>query len=862
MNTRRLFKARTGHFFLFFIVFALISGNLSAQIVTIGTATTSTTNRYYTPIVNNYTNGRMQFIITAAELLAAGAPAGGGAITAIGFQGASNTANLSYSFTVGVKHTSLGTLTGNLYTAATWSETGFTNIFSGSINSNAVSGWRDRSSSGATFCWDGTSNIMVQTCVSGGVSGTTAPAMYYSSAFADCGRAASTPGTGSGCSFYSNNSSAGGASSMSWRPNIRFTFSAATISLTTGIEDQTICGAMTTTTYTYGGAGTGATVTNLPAGLTSSVNTTTKVITISGTPTASGTYTITVNVGACASSATVEGTITLASPSPSAVNTLISPSSLANGDYLWSGNASTAWGTAGNWYKYNGSSFETASSVPSTSTKVYILPTSATSCISSTNSATVNTASHASNVFIGSGATVNGSSNTLNVYGNWTNNGTFAAATGTVNFTGSSNTIGGSGTNAFYNMTTSKSAGGVVTLNGPVSVTGTLTMTSGNISTTSTNLLTVGSSASVTGSVAWTAGTVLGPMKRFFASATNSTQASGIFPVGNAAVNRYAVVNFSAAPAGGGYIIAQYRAGICPVGLNGITTTVNGQLITNYEDEGYWEITPYSIANVAYGALNASAYSLTLFGNALTTINVLSKARIIKTVSHTTWDNTGIGSHTSPVGTTSSFTIQNTGLTGFSWFNIGSDDSNPLPVELSNLSATCNEQSDVYVYWKTSSEQHSEKFIVEKSRDLQHWMYVGEVPAAGNSNYSIDYQADDHNAFSGISYYRLIQLDIDGAQKIYGPVSVSCEAVESNVITVFPNPTDQNFTVQISSDGSKFNASVRLCDPAGKIIATRNINLVEGINQVLFDTEQLAKGAYIIYVEAEKAFQPVKLIVN
>src|SRR5579863_6020254 len=82
-----------------------------------------------------------------------------------------------------------------------------------------------------------------------------------------------------------------------------------TLSSAAGTDAQTVCSgtAITTITYTLGGSATGANITVLPAGLTSSVVGTT--VTISGTPTAGGTYTVT-TTGPCAA-VTANGTITL-----------------------------------------------------------------------------------------------------------------------------------------------------------------------------------------------------------------------------------------------------------------------------------------------------------------------------------------------------------------------------------------------------------------------------------------------------------------------------------------------------------------------------------------------------------------------
>ncbi|OFY85709.1 MAG: hypothetical protein A3F72_12220 [Bacteroidetes bacterium RIFCSPLOWO2_12_FULL_35_15] len=87
----------------------------------------------------------------------------------------------------------------------------------------------------------------------------------------------------------------------------------ATITLTSAIATtaQTLCvsTAITTITYSIGGSGTGAGVTGLPAGVTGSFAG--GVFTISGTPTASGTFNYTVTTTGTCTQATATGSITV-----------------------------------------------------------------------------------------------------------------------------------------------------------------------------------------------------------------------------------------------------------------------------------------------------------------------------------------------------------------------------------------------------------------------------------------------------------------------------------------------------------------------------------------------------------------------
>ncbi len=101
-------------------------------------------------------------------------------------------------------------------------------------------------------------------------------------------------------------------------------------------------------------------------------------------------------------------------------------------------------------------------------------------------------------VQIDSGATLAASSgSTINVTGNWTNNGNFTANNGTVNFNGSAaQTISGSSTTTFNNLTINDASG--VTLNANITINATLTLTAGALAIGS-RTLTLNNGITITG---------------------------------------------------------------------------------------------------------------------------------------------------------------------------------------------------------------------------------------------------------------------------------------------------------------------------------------------------------------------------
>ena len=90
--------------------------------------------------------------------------------------------------------------------------------------------------------------------------------------------------------------------------------------------------------------------------------------------------------------------------------------------------------------------------------------------------------------------------------------------------------------------------------------------------------------------------------------------------------------------------------------------------------------------------------------------------RVIKSAgpSHTSWESL---THGSVSGTDADFTVTASG-SGFSFFGAGvAAEITPLPVELVSFSGECTDGL-VYLEWQTASEQNSEDFELEYSRDV------------------------------------------------------------------------------------------------------------------------------------------------
>ncbi len=200
-------------------------------------------------------------------------------------------------------------------------------------------------------------------------------------------------------------------------------------------------------------------------------------------------------------------------------------------------------------------------------------------------------------------------------------------------------------------------------------------------------------------------------------------------------------------------------------------------------------------------------------------------------------------------------------ISSFSELWLHGSSISPLPVTLTSFSVSCEDNKSV-INWTTASEQNSDRFRVEKSRDLENWQIVGEVIAAGNSNQNKNYTLDDYTTYNSTSYYRLIQIDWDAKEHVYNPVSAYCESKVNSMI-VYPNPSKDNFTLEIVTNTLLVNTKINLIDARGRIILSKLSTLNSGSNQLIFDNLQLESGVYIIeMVDEFQLFQPIKIVIQ
>lgn len=184
-----------------------------------------------------------------------------------------------------------------------------------------------------------------------------------------------------------------------------------------------------------------------------------------------------------------------------------------------------------------------------------------------------------------------------------------------------------------------------------------------------------------------------------------------------------------------------------------------------------------------------------------------------------------------------------------------------LPVEFLSFTGQPADKS-VVLNWQTATETDSEKFEVEISRDGQRFQKIGEVAAEGTTTLQQDYSFLVNEPGAGTAYYRLKQMDLDGAFAYSGIISIDFNGSSESAGNFYPNPTTSG-QVNISfASATTEELQVAVFDVTGKRVANQKRLVAEGGNALDFDFSGLNPGVYLVKLGNGATTATRKLIIK
>ena len=496
----------------------------------------------------------------------------------------------------------------------------------------------------------------------------------------------------------------------------------------------------------------------------------------------------------------------------------------------WLGATDTNWHNAANW----------CSGVPTASTDVIINSGVPNMPTISTGSAvcrdlTINT---------GATVTIAGTTLTLDIKGNFTSNGTLTAnATSVVSFTSTSQqTIAGSIAPTFNSLTLNNTFGTspqLVLTNFAV-VNSTLTMTSGNVNL-SAFTFTLGSSAAATGTLSYSSGWFYnGDLIRWLASPViPDGNVRGLFPMGTSSNTRPFYVSFPS--------VVPTTGGIIRVGHTGATTTSTlsiadtGGPIVRRQDS-YWQVSTNTLAG--------GTYNLRGEGTGFGTVANVADLRLMLAGSVVGTAGTNAGTLTDPQVLRTGLTLVN--LTNNFYIGSVNAANSPLPITLTDFYGM-PVQGGINLQWVTASEENSDYFLLERSRDGEEFQPITKVRGQGTVSTRTDYSYLDPTAM-GRNYYRLKSVDFDRTSVFSKVILVDAGAM----FAVYPNPIiNRKFTIEFfDNDTSK--VQIVLIDQLGRAYEPKEF---ESTLQEVEIGEPVSPGIYFLKIHQGMTQKTIKVVI-
>ncbi|WKN32569.1 T9SS type A sorting domain-containing protein [Porifericola rhodea] len=177
----------------------------------------------------------------------------------------------------------------------------------------------------------------------------------------------------------------------------------------------------------------------------------------------------------------------------------------------------------------------------------------------------------------------------------------------------------------------------------------------------------------------------------------------------------------------------------------------------------------------------------------------------------------------------------------------------PLPVDLVSFEAYWDSKV-VMLEWETASEKNNDYFEVERSDNGYQYTAVGKVKGKGTTDELSTYSYADEVSSNGEYFYRLKQVDFDGAISYSLIRYVKVELSTTTKVDVYPNPTTDYCNVVVEGVGG--DISYTILDLSGRSLQRGSFQ-----KAVKLDLQRMNTGSYIIQlynVNFQKAIQIVK----
>lgn len=186
-------------------------------------------------------------------------------------------------------------------------------------------------------------------------------------------------------------------------------------------------------------------------------------------------------------------------------------------------------------------------------------------------------------------------------------------------------------------------------------------------------------------------------------------------------------------------------------------------------------------------------------------------------------------------------------------------------VELVKLDAR-TKQGNVEIRWETAKEQDTDYFEVLRSADGNHFVSIGMVAGAGNSNQPLQYLFKDTQPLSGQSYYQLKPSNHNGQYILSHVISVEVRGGKGRIKAMaWPNPaTEDSFTVEATELEAAEQLQLDMINSFGETVySTSLLSSSKGeLKQEIKLPGTYTRGIYTLMIRGSQNVSTLKLVLK
>lgn len=169
----------------------------------------------------------------------------------------------------------------------------------------------------------------------------------------------------------------------------------------------------------------------------------------------------------------------------------------------------------------------------------------------------------------------------------------------------------------------------------------------------------------------------------------------------------------------------------------------------------------------------------------------------------------------------------------------------PLPVNLLSFDLEVN--NGVKASWSTVSEKDNDYFVLERSEDGKSFYPIAEIGGNGTTQTLSTYEYTDYSPEANVSFYRLLQVDYDGAFEYFPAKRIQISnATTTNSVDIYPTLVTQGKASLVGAYPLYIENAYLYDLKGGKVDNVKSNLTSEGIFRYSLDVSDLKNGAYIL----------------